>query len=260
MTSGVAAVTAEVMARLGARTLALFCDFDGTLSPIVDDPDDATIPSATRGALARLADRGLVAVVSGRGTADVMARVGLATVHYAGAHGMEIVSPGQDPFVHPDVLPFGEELALATSDLRAALTGVAGVIIEDKRWTVSVHYRMAAASEHERVMAVAAEVAATHPTLRMIDGRMVRELRPDVDWDKGTAVHWLLERFARVDSLAIYLGDDVTDEDAFRALPADGLGIRVEGGTHATAAALTLPDTAAVGAVLAELASRLVTG
>ena len=215
------------------------------------------LPVSTRTALARLSERGLVAVVSGRATADVMERVGLPDVHYAGAHGMEIVSPGHEVHVHPEALPFRDVLDDATAALRTALAGITGALVEDKHWTVSTHYRMVPARDHPRVLAAVEEVAAAHPSLRVIEGRMVRELRPDVDWDKGKAVGWLLEHFARAPALAVYLGDDVTDEDAFRALPGDGLGIRVEGGDHDSAAELTLPDTDAVEALLVALEAAI---
>jgi trehalose 6-phosphate phosphatase len=230
----------EIAERLAAGIPAFFLDFDGTLAPLVERPDDAVPLPAARRAVERLAERLPVAVVSGRDREDVAARLALPNLTYAGSHGFDVAgAPGTGlRFV------VGEEAAprlkAAAAAVTARLAGVDGVGIEPKRATVAVHYRRVAAERWPRVEAAVDAVAAAHG-LRKGAGKRVWELRPDLDWDKGKAVLRLLEEMGLGDdAVPVYVGDDVTDEDAFRALPEQGVGIRVAGEPVATAAGWSL--------------------
>jgi trehalose 6-phosphate phosphatase len=211
--------------------LVLLLDFDGTLAPIVERPERAAIPPATRAALDRL--RALpgveAAVVSGRGLADARARAKLGEIAYAGNHGMEIEGPGVER-LHPGAAAARPLLERAAARIEAGLAGIEGAFLEDKGLTLSVHFRLAPERE-EDVRRVVEEAAGGEPRLKVTRGKMVLEVRPRVEWDKGRAVLFLLEHLRPpAGAPVLYLGDDATDEDAFRALSgwrAEGEGVLV---------------------------------
>jgi trehalose 6-phosphate phosphatase len=236
----------EFRARLAGKTPAVFLDYDGTLTPIVEDPDRAFMPDATRATIAELARHCPVAIVSGRDVATMRRLVQLDSLFYAGSHGFEIGGPqGWHDALEKGVeaLP---ELDLAERELRAALGDIEGHKVERKRFAIAIHYRRVAPAEVGRLAQVVERVAAGHPRLRPGQGKKVLRLQPDLDWDKGHAVLWLLARLDldRPEILPIYIGDDVTDEDALQALRERGLGIVVRGEDDArpTAARYALAD------------------
>jgi len=244
-------------ARRQGRPLCVFLDFDGTLSEIVDDPGAACITDRMRAVVRRLADQHTVAVVSGRDLADVRERVQLADIYYAGSHGLDIAGPDRS-MAHPDAEAAVDEVDRAETLLRDRVGELEGAVIERKRFSVAAHYRMVAPPRIDLVKNAAAEAAATSDRLRARRGKKVVELVPDIDWDKGRAVDWLLDALA-VDperTLVLYIGDDETDEDAFHALAGRGLSIHVGPEPSDTLADLRLADPDAVAAFLAVLAGE----
>jgi trehalose-phosphatase len=248
----------EISARLRGRRLAAFLDYDGTLTPIVARPELAVLGNEVRGTLERLARLAPVAVVSGRDLEDVRERVGLDLV-YAGSHGFDIAGPGGVRYEHPQGVAALPALDAAERQLRAALARVDGVLLERKRYSLAVHYRHVRAAITpmvERAVDAALGLAAG---LRKTRGKSVFDLLPDFDWDKGAAVLWLLERLGLggPEALPLYIGDDLTDEDAFRALAGRGLGIAVFAEPRPTAAQFRLRDPAEVRGFLGALADLL---
>lgn len=240
--------------------LILLLDFDGTLAPIVPRAEDAAMPPETRAALDRLrAMPGVeAAVVSGRGLADVRERAAIAGIAYAGNHGMEIEGAGLSR-VHPEALAARPLLEAVAAELAGSVGEVAGAWVEDKGLTLSIHYRQAAEGDAPRVREAVERAAAGHAGLRVTQGKMVLEVRPRVEWDKGRAVLFLLEQMRPPEGTPVlYLGDDTTDEDAFRALEGWGEGaegiIIAEALPGATAARSYLREPAEVGALFAALA------
>jgi trehalose 6-phosphate phosphatase len=209
-------------ARAEAGSLLLGLDFDGTLAPIVPRPEHAALLPASRNALDRLAARGdtHIALVSGRSLDDLRRRVVLERVYYAGNHGLEIEGPDVHR-VHEDAEAARGTLQTLVHDLERTLKPIEGVIVEDKGLTLSVHFRMVHdEAEEARVRESVHAVADDLTGIRLTDGKKVVEIRPDVDWHKGRAFRFLRdtleERFGRAP--AIFIGDDRTDEDAFREL------------------------------------------
>jgi trehalose 6-phosphate phosphatase len=248
--------------RLTARQPAVFFDFDGTLSDIVDDPDSAKLVAGAAEALHKLVAHCPVAVLSGRDLADVTERVGLPGIWYAGSHGFELTAPDGTHHQNDAAAAAIPVLERAAGELRDKLGSIPGVVVEHKRFAVAVHYRNAA---RDRVGEVAAAVRAAgqHHALRVTTGREVIELRPDIDWDKGKTVRWVIDHLHQTGSaslMPIYLGDDITDEDAFDAIRHDGVPIVVrhsDDGDRATAALFALDSPARVSEFAERLARQL---
>lgn len=253
----------ELAAALAGRRPVVFLDYDGTLTPIVERPEAATLAAPMRRVLERLSERLPVVVVSGRGREDVAARVGLSGITYAGGHGFDLAA-AEGGSEGPPELGAGWQarpaVAAAARELEAALADLPGAQVEPKGFTVAVHFRRVAPERVGEVEAAVDRVLAAHPALVKGHGKKVFELRPAVAWDKGRAVLWLLEALdlGGPDALPLYLGDDATDEDAFRALaarPGGGIGIVVAEAPRPTAARYRLADPEEVRELLARLAA-----
>lgn len=247
----------ELLDRRGERRLAVFLDFDGTLSPIVREPGAARMAEGMRPVVEALARRFPVAVVSGRDRPDVEERVGIKGLFYAGSHGLDIAGPGRSMTL-PEAEGVVDEIDRVEKSLRDRLGGVAGVVLERKRYSLAVHHRMVDEGDKPGVIEAAHECAAAADGLRIRTGKEVVELEPDLDWDKGRAVEWILEALGtELDRyLVLYVGDDETDEDAFRALAIGGIGIRVGPEVMSTRADYRLDDPGEVRTFLAWLAER----
>jgi alpha,alpha-trehalase len=235
----------EIHDLLAARDPAVFLDYDGTLTPIVERPEDARLSPGTRDVLAGLSVRCIVAIVSGRDLDDVRALVGLTGITYAGSHGFDIVrADGSTEQRAREYLP---DLDAAGRELGPLVAKIPGARLERKAFGVAVHYRQVHQDRVPDVEAAVAAVAAARPRLKRTGGKRVFELRPNVDWDKGKAVLWLLQVLGadRPDVVPIYVGDDETDEDAFSAIRERGLGVvvRGEGDDRPTAARYALRST-----------------
>ena len=247
----------QKIARSGDR-LAVFLDYDGTLTPIVSHPEDAWLSDSMQQTLRSLAARVPVAILSGRDLDDVRGRVLVDGIVYAGSHGFDIAGAGGlRRELGAAYLPV---LDTAETELREALDEIPGAQLERKHFSVAAHYRNVNENDAFRVAQAADAVAARHRELRRMDGKKVYELLPDIDWNKGNAVLWLLETLGLEgrNALPIYIGDDRTDEDAFRALEQRGIGILVSDQSPPTAARYSLKNPAEVEEFLAALAARLV--
>jgi trehalose-phosphatase len=204
-----------------------------------------------------------VVIVSGRGREDVAARVALDGLGYVGSHGFDILGPPSTDGAGPLRLEVGEgipeAIERAAGHLHRALDGVAGVLVEPKRFAISVHFRLADESRLPEIERAVDAALASEPGLRKGHGKKLFELRPDLDWDKGKALLWLLDALGldRPDVLPFYIGDDLTDEDAFRAVRDRGIGVLVAGGPRETAAEYQVRDTGEVVELLERLESAL---
>jgi trehalose 6-phosphate phosphatase len=249
--------------RLADRRPAVFLDYDGTLTPIVDRPEDALISDSMREAVRGLAKRCTVCVVSGRDRPVVQELMGVSDLVVAGSHGFDIWSPEGGSIEREEGAGFEDLLERVTGRLREEVGEVRGALVEPKRSSVAVHYRLVSEAQHARIRAIVDALLAEHPDeLKVTPGKMVYEIQPKLDWDKGMAVLYLLEALGLQgdDVVPIYLGDDITDEDAFRALDGRGVGIFVgdaadpELAGRSTAADYILSSTAEVERFLDGLA------
>ncbi|MGH7597174.1 MAG: trehalose-phosphatase [bacterium] len=211
-----------------APHVLLFTDFDGTLTPIAEHPSLAHLSAETKTLLEQLSRQSKITltVVSGRALADIQTRVGIAGLVYAGNHGLEICGPGFH-FIDPEAAAQREALRQLSEKMFARLQAVAGAYVENKGLTVSIHFREVADRQVDDVIrAVRAAVSPRQRQWQLTIGKMVYEIKPRVDWHKGAALHWIKDRVGKPKAIAIYLGDDFTDEDAFAALP-DGITVKV---------------------------------
>ena len=248
----------EVAGRSGRA--AVFLDYDGTLTPIVSQPEDAWLSDSMRQTLRELAARApVVAILSGRDLDDVRRRVNIDGVVYAGSHGFDIAGAGGlRRELGSAYLPV---LDTAETEVREALEEIPGAQLERKHFSVAAHYRNVNENDAFRVAVAMDTVAARHRELRRINGKKVYELLPDIDWNKGKAVLWLLETLgleSRSGGIRpIYIGDDRTDEDAFRVLEQRGIGILVSEQSQPTAARYSLKNPAEVECFLRALSAIL---
>jgi alpha,alpha-trehalase len=208
-----------------------------------------------RDAIQVLATLCRVAIVSGRDRKDVENFVQLDELVYAGSHGFDIAGPNGLRMEHKEAKACLDSLSAADQELREQLSGVPGAWVERKRYAVAVHYRNTPKDHEKTVRKKVSEVASKHPDLRHRGGKKVFELQPDLNWDKGKAVLWLLEalELTSSDVLPVYLGDDLTDEDAFRMLAGRGLRFIVGPLEHRTEADYYLKDVHEVERLLREL-------
>ncbi|CAN6478148.1 unnamed protein product [Victoria cruziana] len=258
----------DMMKASKGKQIVMFLDYDGTLSPIVDDPDRAFMSDAMRAAVRNVARYFPTAIVSGRCRDKVYNFVRLAELYYAGSHGMDIKGPvkrprgfransatappktGRSVLCQPAIefLPMIDEVY---KELVEKTKCIPGSKIENNKFCVSVHFRRV---EETRWAALSAEVGAIlngYPKLRVSEGRKVLEIRPIIKWDKGKALEFLLESLGLAncsDVLPVYIGDDRTDEDAFKVLRerGQGFGILVSKIPKETNASYSLQEPAEV--------------
>jgi trehalose 6-phosphate phosphatase len=222
----------------GASHFLLGLDFDGTLAPIVPCPEDSRMPARTRAVLERLVSQPgtTVAIVSGRACENLRSRVGLDVI-LAGNHGLEIMS-GNTHWRHPTAVKSQPALHEMCAELSALAAEIPGAFIEDKGLTASLHYRNAAAVVVPRLSEIVNAVIAPHKDLFLLrHGKKVFEVLPSVPWDKGSAVLCILEqlRGKRGPDISVcYIGDDATDECAFRKLTG-AITVRVGESRHTSA-------------------------
>ena len=245
----------EIAGRLLGQRVALFLDYDGTLAAIAPSPEQALLTSEMRSALVAVARVWPTAIVTGRALDDIEGRVGLPDLVFAGSHGFDIRGPNQ---LRLEVSP-GSVVTLreAAGELRWLTRNVPGVLIEEKRFSVALHYRQVARAALPRLERTFRAVLRCYPDVCASEGKDVFELRPAVDWGKGRAVLWLLEALglAGPDVVPVYIGDDVTDEDAFRAIARRGLPILVGSLPWSADAKYALADVLEVRHFLLRLAA-----
>ena len=225
----------KIKEELNEKFVFLLLDYDGTLTPIVETPGQALIPDETKTILDEIAANSHfgVAIISGRSLSDLKSIVGLSEVIYAGNHGLEIEGPKIrfESRISPDSKSVIRHIA---DEVKIRLSKIKGVLIEDKGLTISAHYRLVDAKDTQEFLSVFHEITEPYivrKQIRITSGKKVYEVRPPVLCDKGKVVLWLLARqqfmTGEKSVFPVYIGDDVTDEDAFKALQNKGLTIFV---------------------------------
>ena len=248
----------EILSAITTHSAVICLDYDGTLSPIVEDYNKAVISDAMRNAVKKVADKIPVAMISGRDITYIQKNVNLDGIYYAGSHGFEIEGP--DDFRYEleeaeELLPVFEKLE---KSLEQSLQQFSGVRVERKKYAVAVHYRNAEEQQVPDIQSAVDAVLEDYPKLTKGRGKKVIELKPKIEWHKGKAVEMLAKKIGKETEAGaiLYIGDDVTDEDAFRII-SDGAGILVGSHDEPTAATYSLKDVDEVQEFLEKLADRL---
>ncbi|GFZ06979.1 hypothetical protein Acr_18g0011490 [Actinidia rufa] len=267
----------KIINRAKNKKIVMFLDYDGTLSPIVDDPDCAFMFDEMRSAVSNLAKYFPTAIISGRSRDKVYELVGLTELYYAGSHGMDIMFPVRD-MVSTDpsnctkstdkqgkeanlFQPAREFLPMIDEVFRTLVENtkdIKGAKVENHKFCASVHYRNVDEKNWPTIAQCVHDILKDYPRLRLTHGRKVLEVRPAINWNKGKAVEFLLESLGlsnNDDVLPIYIGDDKTDEDAFKVLRVGnrGYGILVSAVPKETKAFFTLKDPSEVKQLLESL-------
>ncbi|KAG4115319.1 hypothetical protein ERO13_D12G096400v2 [Gossypium hirsutum] len=237
------------------KQIVMFLDYDGTLSPIVEDPDRAFMSKKIRKTVRKLAKCFPTAIVSGRCRDKVYKFVKLAELYYAGSHGLDIKGPekrsksksdGESVLFQPasEFLPMIDEVYKQLVDTTKSTPGAK---VENNKFCLSVHFRCVDEKKWSELAQQVRSVLKEYPKLRLTQGRKVLEIRPTIKWDKGKALEFLLESlgFANcTDVFPVYIGDDRTDEDAFKILRdrGQGFGILVSKFPKETSASYSLQE------------------
>lgn len=252
------------------KRIAVFLDYDGTLSPIVEDPECALMSDEMRTAVKEIANLFPTAIITGRSREKVYEFVQLPELYYAGSHGMDIMGPaegcngfrahgtkaldekGNEMVLFQPASEFTHIMNEVFKLLEDRARKIPGAKVEHNKFCVSVHFRCV---KEENWLALAEQVQHVlnaYPNLRLTQGRKILEIRPSIAWNKGKALDYLLRALglgSRNDVFPIYIGDDRTDEDAFKVLTrrkAGGLGILVSNTVKETKAVCSLREPSEV--------------
>lgn len=212
------------------QKIALFLDFDGTLVPIQKDPARCFLSEEIKRRLQLLAYSNYcyLSILSGRSLSDIRKRIGIRRIYYGGNHGLDISGHGVR-YTHPKALKAESIIKGVKQQLQKEIKDIGGAWLEDKKFTLSLHFRSVKKEELPFVKKIFYKTAAEFlekNSLAVIEGKKVLELATNVLWGKGSAALWILKHLGDK-CLPIYIGDDRTDETAFEALHKTGITIRI---------------------------------
>ncbi|KAI4337953.1 hypothetical protein L6164_016314 [Bauhinia variegata] len=260
------------------KRIVVFLDYDGTLSPIVNNPDRAFMSDEMRAVVCEVAKCFPTAIISGRSRDKVKAFVKLSNVYYAGSHGMDIMAPAKPVVTSSNGKH--DNTALNTTDdgvpfqpakkflpaireiltvLETKIRDIQGARVEDNGFSISVHFRQVQEENYGILEEMVKSVLENFPDFCLNEGKKVLEIRPSIKWNKGHALEYFLDTLGLSSSsniLPVYIGDDRTDEDAFKVIHSRGQGypIIVSSTPRDTQALYSLRDPSEVLIFLSRLA------
>ncbi len=244
-----------IEARIKNGNPALFLDFDGTLTPIVARPELANLSAEMKKLLTNLSIHIPLGILSGRSHEDLWRKVQISEIYYGTCHGLELKGPDFS-WNPPEIGPLLPLLKTMHENLSQKTQMIPKILFEFKTYSLALHYRQVATEKIPYLEKILEEQIAAHPGFIKTRGKMVFEILPDLPWDKGTALRQLQKHFLKKfgPTLPIFIGDDLTDENAFTTIQKDGIGIRVGNTSRKTAASYLLNDVAEVMTFLKQLA------
>jgi alpha,alpha-trehalase len=248
----------KIIGMIGNKNPVLFLDYDGTLTPIVKRPEDALISFEMQEVLKKCTEKFTVAAISGRDMDDLRDKVGIDSLIYAGSHGFRISGPDglyKEHNKSEEILPKLDHIEKILQEVFFPF--YEGVQIDRKRYAIGVHYRNAKEEDIPGIIQKVNEIIDNNPGFKKGEGKKILEIKPDVDWHKGKAVLWILKNLGLQDknkNIPIYIGDDITDEDAYKTIKGFGIGIQVGPYVQTTAAKYKLKNVYQVRIFLQKLA------
>jgi len=210
------------------KRLVFFFDYDGTLTPIVERPDLAVMSEEMRSLVKELSKKHTVSIVSGRMREDVQDLVKIDDIFYAGSHGFDIA--GKDfSLIEPHVKEYLPLIEKVTAELKNIIGGIKGVLVEEKKFSVAAHYRLVDKNDFPKIEKAVNDIIVNNDNLCLLKGKKVFEILPDINWNKGRAIRWIMQalKLNWQEASIVYIGDDTTDEFAFRTIRTRGTGILV---------------------------------
>lgn len=221
------------------KKIVFFLDYDGTLTPIVSRPQLAVLNADMRETIKKIVDKGHnVSIVSGRMREDVEQLVGVKGIFYAGSHGMDIKGPSFS-LVCEQAQATVSEISQVIDQAKKELADIKGIVIEEKHFSVALHYRLVEEEEGIfKIKTFVKKIVSKNKKLRLMEGKKVFEVLPNIEWNKGQAIRWLMQslNLSWQDSSVVYIGDDLTDEYAFSCVRTRGAGILVASQVRPSAA------------------------
>lgn len=235
----------EFFEKIQTHKPAIFLDYDGTLTPIVAKPDQAILSPEMKKTLQQLADVFTVAIVTGRDKDNVEELVGLEQLIYAGSHGYIITGPNGLHMEHPESDTIIPELDKIEQDARKLLQDrTQGTQIDRKKYAIGLHFRNARPEDEDQVQKIASHLLEKYPGHKTGTGKKIIEIKPDLDWHKGKAINYIMDALGLSDEgiIPLFIGDDITDEDGFKEIKDNGIGILVGGHGEKTYAPWSLKN------------------
>lgn len=260
----------KMMHEAESKKIVVFLDYDGTLSPIVDDPEVAFMTDKMRTVVHEIGCCFPTSIISGRSREKVYDFVQLDNIYYAGSHGMDIMAPlqplrirdwkhhanavdqkGNKLVIYQPANKYVPEINQIQKSLKEKTAAIKGVKIEDNKYCMSIHFRNVSDEDLGTLEEKVKSVLEEHPHFQLTRGKKVLEIRPPIDWDKGHALEYILDSLGLASSsdvLPIYIGDDTSDEDAFELIhqKKQGYSIIVTSIPRETRASYSLYDTTEV--------------
>lgn len=246
----------DIQRQYGDRNVYIFLDYDGTLTPIVDDYKAAFLSDDMRELIKDISENCPTAIITGRDLQDIKDLVRLDRMHYAGSHGFEMVGPDGFVFENEEAQKSLKKIADAARQIKDRTAHIQGVKFEKKKFALAVHYRKVSEGQTEEVKKIVYDTIRQYPEIKTGKGKKVIELKPNLNWHKGKSLRVLFDTMAnknRENNFIFYIGDDITDEDAFFEIIDDGIGILVGDHGQKTFASFHVEDVDQVKAFIQKL-------
>jgi trehalose 6-phosphate phosphatase len=237
----------------------LALDYDGTISEIVENPDDAIPAEGVIELLEQLSFLIPVAIISGRGLDNLRSKLNCNNIFYAGSHGFEVLAPDGKMYFPGKGMKFLEALQNVQGQLKTALRDITGAVVEVKKFAIAVHYRNCSEKDKTILINKSSEILNLFPELKVDHGKQVLDIKPNTPWHKGASLEFIYSMIENKEIFfPLFIGDDMTDEDAFKVMPhLNGIGIIVKGREGKTAAMLSLQSIDEVKVFLGKISEMV---
>ncbi|WP_353683738.1 trehalose-phosphatase [Thermodesulfovibrio sp. 3907-1M] len=209
------------------KKIFLFFDFDGTLVPIMKNPEDCYLSYELKEVFKELKNKIKIGIISGRDLKDLKKRVSIKGVYYSGSHGLYIEGP-EIKYINPDAERLKDYINKIYREVKKLNDKFLGMVVEKKEFSFALHYRQVDAKNRSTLKKLFSDIISNfnQDYIKILKGKMVFEVLPAVNWNKGSAVSFLISHF-KGEHLPVFVGDDITDETVFSEINDKGLTVKV---------------------------------